>query len=68
MLKETGMRSGEACQLKWTDIDLLNNSVRITPEKGSNPRNLPISNKLVSILNVMPKRQNAPLRIILILG
>ena len=49
------MRSGEACQLKWTDIDLLNNSVRITPEKGSNPRNLPISNKLVSMLNAIPK-------------
>ena len=55
MLKETGMRSGEACQLKWTDLDLLNNSVRITPEKGSNPRNLPISNKLVSMLNAIPK-------------
>jgi integrase/recombinase XerD len=55
MLKETGMRCGEACQLKWTDIDLVNNSVRITPEKGGNPRNLRISNKLVSMLNEMPK-------------
>jgi integrase/recombinase XerD len=55
MLKETGMRCGEACQLKWTDIDLVNNSVRVTPEKGGNPRNLRISNKLVSMLNEMPK-------------
>jgi integrase/recombinase XerD len=55
LLKETGMRSGEACHLKWADIDLLSNSVRVTPEKGSNPRNLPISNKLVGMLNAMQK-------------
>ncbi len=55
LLKETGMRSGEACQLKWSDIDLVNNCVRVIPEKNSNPRNLPISNKLVSMLNAMPK-------------
>jgi len=55
LLKETGMRCGEACQLKWTDLDLVNNSVRITPEKGGNPRNLKLSSKLVSMLNEMPK-------------
>jgi len=55
LLKETGMRCGEACQLKWTDIDLVNNSVRVTPEKGGNPRNLKISNKLVSMLSAMLK-------------
>jgi integrase len=57
LLKETGMRCGEACQLKWTDFDLVNNSVRVTPEKGGNPRNLRISNKLVSMLNEMPKNE-----------
>jgi integrase len=55
LLKETGMRCGEACQLKWTDLDLVNNSVRITPEKGGNPRNLRISIKLVDMLNEMSK-------------
>jgi len=55
LLKETGMRCGEACQLKWTDIGLINNSVRITPEKGGNPRNLKISNKLVGMLSAMLK-------------
>jgi integrase/recombinase XerD len=49
------MRCGEVCQLKCTDIDLVNNSVRVTPEKGGNPRNLRISNKLVSMLNEIPK-------------
>jgi integrase len=56
MLKETGMRCGEACELlKWTDINLEQRSVRITPEKGSNPRILPLSIKLVDMLNEMPK-------------
>jgi integrase len=55
MLKETGMRCGEACDLlKWTDIDLEQRSIRITPEKGSNPRILPISIKLVDMLKEMP--------------
>jgi integrase len=55
LLKETGMRCGEACQLKWTDIDLISKSVRITPEKGGNPRNLKLSSQLVDMLNEMPK-------------
>jgi len=55
LLKESGMRCGEACQLKWTDVDLVGYSVRVTPEKGGNPRNLKISNKLVEMLNEMPK-------------
>ena len=55
LLKETGVRCGEACRLLWTDIDFTNNSVRVTPEKGSNPRNLRISNKLVSMLNALSK-------------
>ncbi len=56
LLKETGMRCGEASQLKWTDIDLENRSVRITPEKGSNPRILPLSTKLIDMLNALQKK------------
>ncbi len=55
MLKETGMRSGEAWQLKWADIDFETNTVRITPEKGSNPRIIHITKKLVGMLNFLPK-------------
>jgi integrase len=54
-LKETGMRSGEAWQLEWTDIDFETNTVRITPEKGSNPRIIRISRKLIGMLNTLPK-------------
>ena len=55
LLKETGVRCGEACKLKWTDIDTENPSVRVTPEKGSNPRILKMSAKLTSMLSALPK-------------
>jgi len=55
LLKETRMRSGEASKLKWTDIDFINGIVRVTPEKGSSPRILKISNKLMAMLNALPK-------------
>jgi type 1 fimbriae regulatory protein FimB/type 1 fimbriae regulatory protein FimE len=55
LLKETGMRCGEAFNLKWTDIDLVKNMVRVTPEKSSNPRIFKISNNLASMLVNLPK-------------
>jgi integrase len=56
LLKETGMRCGEACQLlNWTDIDLEQRLIRVTPENGSNPRILPISVKLRDMFAGLPK-------------
>jgi len=55
LLKETGMRSGEAWMLKWTDFDIENVTVRVTPEKGGEPRLLKISSKLIAMLNALPK-------------
>ena len=55
LLKETGMRCGEAWQLKWTDFDTETRTMRITPEKGSNPRIAKISPKLKSMLEALPK-------------
>ena len=49
------MRIGEAHKLKWIDIDLERKTVNVTPEKGSNPRILPISDKLIAMLNRYPK-------------
>ena len=54
-LKETGARRGEAYSLKWTDIDFVTDTVRITPEKGSNPRIFKISDKLKAMLRNLPK-------------
>jgi integrase len=55
LLKETGARSGEAWCLKWADIDTVTKTVRITPEKGSNPRILPITPKLTRMLTTLPQ-------------
>jgi integrase len=57
LLKETGIRSGEASMLEWIDIDFERRLVRITPEKGSDPRVLPTSVKLTNMLNEIPKNK-----------
>jgi integrase len=57
ILKETGSRCGEAWQLQWTDINLKNRIITITPEKGSNPRQFKISMTLISMLNALPREQ-----------
>jgi integrase/DNA-directed RNA polymerase subunit RPC12/RpoP len=56
LLKETGVRYGEAFNLKWKDVDLVNKTVRITPEKSSNPRIFKISNKLTTMLSNLPMK------------
>jgi len=57
LIKETGMRIGEAWRLKWTDIDFEAGTVRVNePEKNSNPRIFKASNKLISMLNALPRR------------
>jgi len=55
LLKETGVRCGEASQLLWTDVDTVDGSVIVTPEKASNTRKLKISNKLLAMLSELPK-------------
>ena len=56
LLKETAMRAGEAWRLRWVDVDFEKNTIRITPEKGSEPRIFKISRKLASMLNALPRR------------
>jgi len=56
LLKETAVRCGEAFNLKWTDIDLVSNVVRVTPEKGSEPRTFKISNALATMLGSLPRQ------------
>jgi integrase len=60
LLKETGMRCGEAFMLQWTDFDLENRTVNITPEKGSEPRQLKISVRLIAMLNSLPQEKTKP--------
>jgi integrase len=58
LLKETGIRIGEAWKLQWIDLDTENSTIAITPEKGSNPRMFKISGHLVAMLNCLPKKNN----------
>ena len=41
------MRAGEAHKTKWTDIDFDTKTIRVTPEKDSNPRIFKLSKKLL---------------------
>lgn len=56
LLKQTGVRCGEAWRLSWRDIDLEHGIVTINqPEKSGNPRQFKVSGKLVAMLNALPK-------------
>jgi len=55
LLKETGMRAGEAINLTWNDVDFIAKTVRVTPEKGSEPRIFKISDTLIERLKALPK-------------
>lgn len=55
ILVSTGMRKGELFHLRWRDVDLKNNKIRIWPygnysPKGKRPRSVPISDNLKQIL------------------
>lgn len=53
--KQTGSRCGEIWQTKWDDIDFESKVVITTPEKNSNPRVTHLSDKLLNMLNQLPK-------------
>ena len=50
LLYETGMRIGEATRLQFKDFDFEKKTVRVKPEKGSNARELKLSDRLVAML------------------
>jgi integrase len=54
--KETAARAGEIYNLKWTDIDFERQTIRITAEKGSEPRIFKISSKLLGMLNGLQRK------------
>jgi integrase len=56
LLKETAMRSGEAKCLRWIDIDTEKSIIKLDdPEKGSNPRMWKVSQRLIGMLDALPK-------------
>ena len=57
LLRETGVRKGEALKLRWIDVDFERKVIQVNaPEKGSNPRILLISSKLIAMLHRLPKQ------------
>ncbi len=58
LLKETGVRIGEAVRLRWIDLDVQRKTVTVQPEKGSNPRIFNISENLCRMLNGLRKKND----------
>jgi integrase len=56
LLKETGMRPGEAWNPRWADIDAERLTVTVLPEKDSNSRRLRLSARLIAMLNGLTQR------------
>jgi len=56
-LKETAIRISELTKLRWQDLDTQQKTLNITPAKGSNPRLLHISDKLLNMINQMPRNR-----------
>jgi len=55
--KETAARIGEILSIKWCDVDFATKTLRINqPEKHSLPRICRISDKLVNMLNALPRK------------
>ena len=62
LLKETGCRFNECFGLRWQDINVENNTVTITPLKGSYARQMKVTPKLMGLLNSLPKNSRNPRR------
>ncbi|MCW4003702.1 MAG: tyrosine-type recombinase/integrase [Candidatus Bathyarchaeota archaeon] len=57
LLKETGMRIGEALRLEWTDINTENNTITLNKtEKHGRPRMFKVSARLIGVLEALPKK------------
>jgi integrase/recombinase XerD len=61
LLKETAMRIGEAARLQFKDFDFEKRTVRVMPEKGSRPRELRLSERLVAMIQqLFARKQSLP--------
>ena len=59
LLKETGIRVGEALRLEWKDIDAKNCTITLNaPEKYGVCRMLKVSSELIAMLHNLPKKHD----------
>jgi len=56
LLKETAIRIGEACKIKWIHLDLRQQTIRVKAEKNSKPRIFHASDKLLNMLNMLERK------------
>jgi len=56
LIKETGIRIGEACRLRWIDLDSAQHTLRVQAEKNSKPRIFHVSESLLGMLNALPRK------------
>jgi len=57
LLKETAMRCGEANRIRWSNIDSYRRTITLNfPEKNGNPRIFKVSQKLIDILDALPRK------------
>jgi len=52
---QTGMRKGEILNLKWSNIDFEFGFIELLETKSGKSRKIPISSKLLNVLNSIPK-------------
>lgn len=55
LVKETGIRSGEADNMRWDQINFENGTITIIPEKGSNPTVKKVSRDLLGRIGSLPR-------------
>jgi len=55
LIKETGMRSGEADGLEWSQINFETSIITVIPEKGSNPTVKKVSRELLGRIQTLPR-------------
>jgi integrase len=59
LLKETGMRIGEALRLDWDDVDSEQRTIVLNnPEKHGTPRMFSMSEKLIAMMGRLPRDNN----------
>jgi integrase len=56
MLKETGARTGELMREEWADLDPDTGVLNIRPEKRGRARQVKLSNRLLSMVSRLPKK------------
>lgn len=60
----TGLRKEELLNIKWSDIDLDRNELKLTDTKNGKPHYLPLSPAAIDILNQTPRIEDNPFVIV----